>query len=200
MRNMMTECRACGSEIAKSAKSCPYCGQYRPPIVRNPVAGSISIAIALFIFVFILEFAFSSPSKKHEKPDDVSIQTSSAQNIDTGEEPSEEITPIQISAVDLFAAYAENEVNADNQYKNKVISVTGVITNIGKDMLTNAPCVSLDSGSQYNLQPIQCFFPKSDERSSVIAALKDGQTITITGECTGLFMTNVQVSDCNIAE
>lgn len=43
--------------------------------------------------------------------------------------------PIVISAVDLWNAYDENEVSADQKYKGKQLEVTGSIDDIGKDIL-----------------------------------------------------------------
>ena len=103
--------------------------------------------------------------------------------------------PISVSARNLYNAYTQNAVNADALYKNKRVAVTGVITNIGQDMVTKKPCISLDSGSDLNLYPVQCFFQES---SSDLASLRDGDSVTIVGECTGFFVANVQLSDCTL--
>ena len=103
--------------------------------------------------------------------------------------------PISVSARNLYNAYTQNAVNADALYKNKRVAVTGVITKIGQDMVTKKPCISLDSGSDLNLYPVQCFFQES---SCDLASLRDGDSVTIVGECTGFFVANVQLSDCTL--
>lgn len=107
----------------------------------------------------------------------------------------EEIT---ISAADLWAAYKENTVNADALYKDKILVVTGTIQNIGQDIVTKAPCISLETNDGYGLYPIQCFFPKNGIQTDLIAQLKDGDYITIVGECDGIPLAQVQLSDCAI--
>lgn len=107
----------------------------------------------------------------------------------------EEIT---ISATSLWVAYKENAVNADALYKDKVLVVTGTIQNIGQDVLTKAPCISLETNDGYGLYPIQCFFPKDGDQTDLIAQLKDGDYITIAGECNGIPLAQVQLTKCTI--
>lgn len=192
LRDKMMYCKTCGANIAVSAKSCPYCGARNnvPLMKRNPAAGAVLLVLVCCIPLYVM--IFMKVTGNNTSTDQPAQQVSSVQ----ANEPS----PIAISATELYAAYTENEVNADNQYKSKTLSVTGVVSNIGKDAITDAPCVSLESGSQFGLQPIQCFFPKSDEHSEVIAALTNGQTVTITGKCTGPFVVSVQLSECSISE
>jgi len=95
-------------------------------------------------------------------------------------------------------AYKENAVNADALYKDKVLVVTGTIQNIGQDVLTKAPCISLETNDGYGLYPIQCFFPKDGDQTDLIAQLKDGDYITIAGECNGIPLAQVQLTKCTI--
>ena len=111
------------------------------------------------------------------------------------EQTEEQIEVITVSAEQLYADYIENAVNADNLYKDKIISVTGEITDIGQDIITHDPCVSLDSGTSYSLYPIQCFFSSA---SDDLAGLRDGDVVTITGECTGYNIAYVQLADCSL--
>ncbi len=101
---------------------------------------------------------------------------------------------IEITASELYQAYEANEVSADEQYKGKKIAVTGIIDNIGKDVLDN-PYVSMRIGV---LQSVTCYF--SDDNVKVISQLSKGQKITIIGECSGLSLTNVVIQDCELWE
>lgn len=179
--NKMTTCKTCGAEIAKSAKVCPQCGAR-----QHQAALTAAGLIIAFTFVFIIVIAVNG-----------SDGLRSAKNITTA--PSATPAPIEISAVDLWKAYTDNEVNADNQYGDQLLAVTGTITDIGKDIVTGNPCVSLDSGSEYSLYPVQCFFSAGDKNSEALAALKDGQEITVYGTCSGAPVASVQLSDCYLA-
>ena len=102
---------------------------------------------------------------------------------------------VKLSASELYVAYEKNEVSADNQYKDKIIAVTGVIENIGKDVLSN-PYVTLKTG-QY-LNGVNCYF--SDDKNNEIARLSKKQKITIQGECDGFSLLNVIMRKCEIEE
>ncbi len=81
-----------------------------------------------------------------------------------------------ISVADIERAYAENPVAADLRFKNKPISVTGVITNIGTSEL-GRPFVRIGD-------KIIKHYPWGVEKK--IAHLKVGQTTTLTGTCYGI--------------
>jgi len=102
---------------------------------------------------------------------------------------------IEISARALYAAYNANEVAADNQYKSKLIAVTGTIDNIGKDILGD-PYISLIAGEY--LQRVNCYFSEKD--NNVIAQLKKNQKITIVGKCGGFSLMSVVIKNCEIWE
>jgi hypothetical protein len=97
-----------------------------------------------------------------------------------------------VSAQQLYNQYEANEVEADNRYKGKVISVTGVIGDIGKDITDNA-YVLLSSGDLFGMFGVQCFFDESEEQN--FGSLRTGQQLTIKGRCDGKFG-NVFLKDC----
>lgn len=104
--------------------------------------------------------------------------------------PSNE-SAIAISAADLYRAYENNEVAADNAYKGKLVAVTGKIESIGKDILDTS-YVSLGIG-KLSIGSVQCVF----SREGGLGNLSKGQTVTITGRCEGKMM-NVILKDCVI--
>jgi len=101
---------------------------------------------------------------------------------------------IQVSAGALYKAYEANQVAADVQYEGKILLVTGVVSSIGKDILSN-PYVVIGDGGKYSLVGVQCFFDKGAE--SELAKLSKGQTVTIQGKQSGYFM-NVTLSGCSL--
>lgn len=171
MMHKLIKCKTCGQEIAKTAKVCPYCGARQHQGVLTACA--IIIVATIFACGAILIHA--------EKPSD-----------DVSQEP-----VASISAVDLYSAYLDNAVNADNLYKDKIIAVSGSVSDITTDMLTGNPCVCLDSKSDFGIYPIQCFF--DDSHVDEIATLVDGDQITITGKCSGNTVGIVQLSGCSIS-
>ena len=161
-----------------------------------------NVAFAAVIVVAILAAVSLTSWGRSDRPSNdgpslnqsTTMPTQPSANQVEGTQP-EEIT---ISATSLWVAYKENAVNADALYKDKVLVVTGTIQNIGQDVLTKAPCISLETNDGYGLYPIQCFFPKDGDQTDLIAQLKDGDYITIAGECNGIPLAQVQLTKCTI--
>lgn len=187
----MTNCRICGEPVAKNASKCPHCGAHTPN--RSTLVAAI-IALCFIGFILIL-LVISSGEDTSGASSNQTTQT--VRNTVSSTEP-EPVQYIEVTAEALWTAYQENEVNADLLYGSKLLSITGTITNIGKDIASAAPCVSLDSGNAYGINPIQCFFPKNGSETEQLAALSDGDVITIYGKCTGVFLVNVQLSKCSL--
>ncbi len=81
-----------------------------------------------------------------------------------------------VDAVSLTKAYADNGVRADEDYKGRIIEVTGAIDNV--DNVLGEPTVTLkgDGGGR-----VQCGL--SDAES--VSGLSPGQTVKIKGRCSG---------------
>lgn len=152
------------------------------------------LGMAIFFVLFLI--GVSLPSEPGTEP------TRSATSTGSTEPAQESNTPafIPVSAEELWTAYSENAVNADRQYKDQLIAVTGTISDIGQDLITKAPCISLESGNDFGLYAVQCFFPKNGEQEDFIASLSDGDSVTIIGECKGIPVANVQLSNCYFEE
>jgi hypothetical protein len=98
----------------------------------------------------------------------------------------------QVSAPELMSSYTQNEVAADEQYKGRVLIVTGVVTKIGKDIL-GSPYITLETGQR--ISSVQCIFPTSS--SHRLASTKLGSSVVIRGKCSGKLM-NVLLRDCEL--
>ena len=103
---------------------------------------------------------------------------------------SSETVSYRLSATQLYSEYDANEVAADQKYKGKVIVVSGIIDDIGKDILDDI-YVTL-KGAEY-FGSIQCFF--SDAHVSKAAQLQKGQKLSVKGRCDGKMM-NVLLRGC----
>jgi hypothetical protein len=107
-------------------------------------------------------------------------------------ELSSQATAMSVSATRLYADYRANEISADQRYKGKALLVTGVVDNIGKDMM-DTMYVTL-KGDEI-LGSVQCYFAES--HASKLSGLREGMNISIKGRCDGLMM-NVMMKGCTI--
>ena len=107
-------------------------------------------------------------------------------------ELSSQATAMSVSATRLYADYRANEISADQRYKGKALLVTGVVDNIGKDIM-DTMYVTL-KGDEI-LGSVQCFFAES--HASELSGLREGMNISIKGRCDGLMM-NVMMKGCTI--
>ena len=111
------------------------------------------------------------------------------ENLDQSPKVTSDSNPsVTISASKLYKEYNENEIAADEKYKGKIIEVTGVIRDIGNDIMDNAYITLV--GNEY-FGDIQCYF----NEKSVVAKLSKGKRVTVIGSCSGL-MINVQINNC----
>lgn len=102
--------------------------------------------------------------------------------------------PMAVAAPVLVADYEANEVAADRKYKGQILEITGIVDSIGKDIL-DSMYVTLDSGEQFGITSVRCFFDESEE--NYLAALSKGRSLTVKGRCDGKFG-NVLIKECEI--
>jgi len=98
-----------------------------------------------------------------------------------------------VSASKLYASYDANEVNADQNFKNKTFYVTGIVEEIKKDFM-NDIYVSLKTGQVFSY--VNCYLDDED----VASKLSKGAKVTFKGECKGMIITTVTMKDCEIIE
>jgi hypothetical protein len=101
---------------------------------------------------------------------------------------------VAVSWRDVVDAYEENAINADSQYKNKILKMNITVSDIGREILQN-PYVTCEKDVTHG---IRASFNKDEE--SKIANLSKGSAITIVGKCTGELITGtVSLLNCYIA-
>jgi len=105
---------------------------------------------------------------------------------------------IQISSTHIYKDYDDNEVAADNKYKDKVVEVKGKIFDISKDFSDDI-VVKLNglTDNKYEIVGVSCTFDKS--HNSEAASLSKGQIITIRGNCDG-YMMGPNISGCSLVK
>ncbi len=106
----------------------------------------------------------------------------------------EVIEVLSITAPKLAQAYIDNEVGADITYKDTTIKVSGVIKDIGKDIL-DLPYLLLESNPSDYFTYIQCMFPKENE--AVLASMKKGTSVTLQGKVSGK-LGSVILRNCSV--
>lgn len=179
----MIFCKSCGKEIAKSAKACPHCGAKQKP-------GCLRTVLAVFLLFFGITMILgalggdesSNSSTGETRPNSSVVVTQPVETV------------LEVDPATLRAAYQENEIAADTKYENNLLKITGTINNIGKDILDEV-YLTIETGEY--LYDIQCYFSDASQ-IEIVATLKDGDTITLIGRCSGLSLTNVIVKDCEI--
>lgn len=177
----MIKCPECGKDISDQANSCPSCGyslkqQKSQPPTSKKKKGCL---IGFIIFLGIVALGFCNN-------DNTSAQQESSKQA-TVVEP-----VLTVSASELLAAFEENELKANQTYKNKYIAVQGAVGSIGEDIV-GSPYVTLKTGNV--ILSVQCMLNKSG--LSKAANLEKGQQIVIVGNCDGKFG-NVLIKNCSI--
>lgn len=99
-----------------------------------------------------------------------------------------------LTAQQLFNDYEANEVGADAKYKDKVLLVTGVVTDIGKDIF-DTPQIQM-TFDQFGFQGVQCSF--ADKEVPGIASISKGQTVTVKGKGDGKLILLVELRGCTL--
>jgi hypothetical protein len=107
---------------------------------------------------------------------------------------SEYMPDITVNSQRLISDYKANEVAADNVYKGKTLKITGIVKSITKDY-SDMPHVQI-SGDFQSYSDIDCSFRKNVEAS--LSSLRIGQSITILGRCTGMFLGVVILEHCHV--
>lgn len=212
MANDMTNCKACGKEIAKGAKTCVHCGKdQRNFFMKHKIlTGILAIIILAGIGSALGGNDDKNPSAsavEDTKDNTTNNENTTVTNEDNNEnqtedkaqevaEPTEavveEVEVIDITAEELAKAYEDNEVKADKTYKDVTASITGKVKEIG--VILGQTYVVLSSGEEFSITNVQCFFSDENEIDKV-AELSDGDTVTIQGVIEGKSL-NVTVNDC----
>lgn len=120
-------------------------------------------------------------------------QSQNTINAEQPASPAQKETAIKVTASELYAKYEANEIQADNLYKDKLLEVSGTISNIGKDIL-DSPYVALKTNNMFG--SVQCML--ADSQKDKATNLSKGQSVTLTGRNSGKTITNVLLRDCEI--
>lgn len=99
-----------------------------------------------------------------------------------------------LSSVDLCEEYASNEVKADEAYRDKLVVISGKVSEIGKDFADNV-YITMGDGNEYSFAAAQFTF-KADSEIAKVAELKKGSPASVIGVCDGVSIMQVMLDDC----
>jgi hypothetical protein len=102
-----------------------------------------------------------------------------------------ELTTVEAKALQSF--YEQNEIAADQKFKDKWFKVSGLVQSVGTDIL-GSPYVAIEAGDD-TFFLVQCVFAL--DNSDDLASLRRGQRVTIAGKGSGK-MGNVLLRECRI--
>jgi len=105
-------------------------------------------------------------------------------------------TPIIVSASQIIGDYANNEVSADQKYKNYYLEISGIVQSINKDLFNDPYIVIAPNKQTFN--GIECSFNQDQEGE--LANLNAGQSITVEGIGNGYVLNSVMVKNCSIIQ
>jgi len=187
----LASCSVCGGQVAKTAKSCPHCGQEWPAGI--PTSKALSGAgtslmkagcgvIVLFAVLVVVVSIFMSGGREEAPP------------LETATAPAQE--PIRAEV--LMRAYEDNELAADQRYKGRTLDVVGTVESIGREIV-GRPYVVLSAGEAAMFVGVQCVASLRDaaKEEAKMARLRQGQRVVVRGKADGKLL-NVLLSDCVI--
>jgi len=101
--------------------------------------------------------------------------------------PSAPEPAIKVSAVKLYAEYEANEVAADLKYKDKLLEVSGVVTDIGisQSIRPGTPVIFLAGSLDAPFMEGVTIHLSLNQKAKV-AVLSKGNTVTVVGVCEGI--------------
>lgn len=177
MENSTKKCRECKADIPLDAKVCQFCKTKQWNwFSRHKI-------LTFLWVVFLIWLSWSLSNTKNSTVSNTGIVIQKTEIIQKA---------IKINAKDLFAEYEANEIQADEKYKNQILEVSGVISNIWKDLMDN-PYIALKTNNV--ILSVQCML--DDSEKSKAAKLKKDSSLTVTGK-NSWKLGNVMLRDCKI--
>lgn len=170
----MKTCKHCKAEVPADAKKCKHCtGDLRNWFVRHWIITGIIIIVGVG--------SVAGGGK----------QSSSSSTTSKTDTANTETAAIKITATQLASEYTANEISADSKYKDKILEVSGTVSNVGKTL--GSPYVTLKTDEV--LSDIQCMLKDSEQ--SKAGNLQKGQNIVVKGKDRGKSL-NITLSNCSI--
>jgi hypothetical protein len=114
------------------------------------------------------------------------------------EAKAEETTPqepdITVSVGEILQEFDDNELAADEKYKDKVIAVTGIVSKVDTDMWDDDEYILNIKEDENSWTDVSCYGLGND----VLSTLIPGDTVTVIGTFKDGGDLGIQLSDCQL--
>lgn len=155
----------------------------------------------LFLVAGLLALSGCSDNSTATEPQDAQIETQQETVANPEAEVVAEVEPaeeaINVTADELLAAYKENELAGDKQFKGKTLLVTGVLDSI-QSGVGDSPFLLLKAGDEFEFNMPQAHFDASETDSLI--ALKKGENIQIQCVSDGEMMGSPVLKNCKVVQ
>lgn len=172
MKEHLTNCKACGAEMASSAGACPRCGaKNRKPFYKKWWFWALIVLVAAGA---LGGQTSSAPAGTADPPAAAAASSSGAASAP------EPVSYAAYNVTELFDALSDNAMNAQQTYEGQYVEITGYLGTIdasGKYIGVNAGSRNYD----YFLQEVHCTL-KNDGQRQAVAAMQTDDPITVRGK------------------
>lgn len=190
------QCKYCKTDIPADAKFCPNCKK------KQKGKGWLIAIIAIVVIIGIIG---STGDTEDTTTDIANKGTETASNTNKKEKATEKTAKkttekskeevMKIDPETLITDYEANEVKGDEIYEGKTMELTGIVGDIGKDILEDV-YITFEREEEFAFTAVQCYF-KDEAQIKKVMELSKGDKITLQGKCDGKFG-NVLIKNCVI--
>lgn len=178
-------CNECGQQVGSGALICPHCGtRQRLTVFAKLIIGFLGSIALLFVIGLVASRAVAPR---------VASMIAQRKSASPQKEGAPETEGIPVTAETLVREYADNEVAADIQYRDRALLVTGELANISKDFRDSVYVYFGVAGSLLGVHG-----DLSSRGVERIAELHRGDRVTL--RCIGaqMLMNVPRVRDCTL--
>ena len=177
MANKMTICKACGAQIASSAKICPNCGaKNKKPIYKRVWFIILAIVVILGIGGAALGGGGDKPTSDEPA---VSNDVSADATNETEAKTEKKVEYESISADQLSTDLESNAAAAKDKYAGNYYAISGTLGNIDSD----GSYFNIDTSDEWDFTNIQCFI-QDDSQLEKIKSMSKGDSLVVKGKVT----------------
>jgi hypothetical protein len=108
-------------------------------------------------------------------------------------EPELEKAAEELNVTEIFKAYEEDDIAADERFVDKILRITGVVSLVDAKNVSDTHYIRLAASEGDLMQSVQCMFAK--KHASSLSQLEKGQVVTVQGRYNGSVIA-MRMVDC----